>query len=97
MANTHMSGHADVVVVHCPRGVTALVWFDLATGVIATSHAGLRDTLRRGLKDWQGYPVHPRDGEVFLAAVYDHFFLGGYTVHWLSASGIKDVRNAYRV
>lgn len=97
MNQKHMSGHADVVAVHCPRGVTALVWFDLATGVISTSHAGLRDTLRRGIKDWRGRPVRPREGRAFLSAVYDHFFLGGYTVHWLSASGIKDVRNAYRV
>ncbi len=73
------------------------MWFDLATGVISTSHAGLRDTLRRGIKDSRGRPVRPRDGRAFLSAVYDHFFLGGYTVHWLSASGIKEVRNVYRV
>jgi hypothetical protein len=92
-----MSEHADIVVVQYPRGVTALVWFDLATGVIATSHAGLRDTLRRGIRDWQGHLVHPHDGHLFMCAVYDHFFLSGYPVHWLSASGLMDVRNAYRV
>lgn len=97
MANKHLSGHADVVVVQYPRGITALVWFDLATGAIATSHAGLRDTLRRGLKDWEGRFVCPRDGGRFLSAVYDHFFLSGYPVHWLSASGMKDVRHTYRV
>ena len=92
-----MSEHADIVVVNYPRGVTALVWFDLATGAIATSHAGLRDTLRRGVRDWEGRLVRPRDGRVFLSAAYDHFFLSGYSVHWLSVSGLKEVRNTYRV
>jgi hypothetical protein len=92
-----MSEHADIVVVQYPRGVKALVWFDLVTGAIATTHAGLRDTLRRGVKDWEGHLVCPRDGHIFMSAVYDHFFLSGYPVHWLSVSGIKDVRNAYRI
>ena len=92
-----MSEHADIVVVHYPRGVTALVWFDLATGALVTSHAGLRDTLRRGVRDWEGCLVCPRDGRVFLAAVYDHFFLSGHSVHWLSMSGLKEVRRTYHV
>lgn len=92
-----MSEHADIVAVHYPRGVTALVWFDLATGAIATSHAGLRDTLRRGIRDWAGCLVCPHDGRLFLSAVYDHFFLSGYTVHWLSLSGLKEVGRTYRV
>ena len=92
-----MSEHADIVVVHYPRGATALVWFDLATGAIATSHAGLRDTLRRGCRNWAGDRVYPQDGHIFLSAVYDHFFLSGYGVHWLSLSGLKDVRRTYRV
>jgi hypothetical protein len=92
-----MSEHADIVVVQYPRGVRALVWFDLVTGAIATTHAGLRDTLRRGVKDWEGHLVCPHDGHIFMSAVYDHFFLSGYPVHWLSVSGIKDVQNAYRV
>lgn len=92
-----MSEHADIVVVHYPRGVTALVWFDLATGAVATSHAGLRDTLRRGVRNWEGRLVCPRDGQVFLSAVYDQFFLNGYPVQWLSLSGLKEVRKAYRV
>lgn len=92
-----MSEHADIVSIHYPRGVTALVWFDLATGAIATSHAGLRDALRRGVRNWEGHVVYPHDGRIFLSAVYDHFFLSGYPVHWLSVSGIKEVRNTYRV
>jgi len=92
-----MSEHADIVVVHYPRGVTALVWFDLATGALATSHAGLRDVLRRGVMGWEGHIVCPHDGQIFLSAVYDHFFLNGYRVHWLSVSGLKDVRTTYRV
>jgi hypothetical protein len=92
-----MSEHADIVVVHYPRGVTALVWFDLATGALATSHAGLRDTLRRGVKGWEGHILHPHDGRRFLSAVYDHFFLSGYPVYWLSVSGLKEVRTTYRV
>lgn len=92
-----MSEHADIVAVHYPRGVTALVWFDLATGAITTSHAGLQATLRRGVWNWEGRLVHPRDGHAFLSAVYDHFFLQGYSVQRLSVSGLKEVRNAYRV
>lgn len=92
-----MAEHADIVAVQYPRGVRALVWFDLATGAIATTHAGLRDTLRRGCRDWAGHRVYPQDGHVFLSAVYDHFFLSGYRVHWLRLSGLKDVRRTYRV
>ncbi|HLZ32542.1 MAG TPA: hypothetical protein VKP13_00900 [Nitrospira sp.] len=92
-----MSEHADIVVIHYPRGATALVWFDLATGAIATSHAGLQAVLRRGLRDWLGHPVCPHDGLIFLSAVYDHFFLSGYSVHWLSVSGLRELRNAYRI
>lgn len=92
-----MSEHADMVVVHYPRGITALVWFDLSTGVLATSHVGLRDMLRRGLRDWEGHLVGPDDGPGFLAAVYDHFFLSRYAVHWLSVSGLREVRNTFVV
>lgn len=92
-----MSEHADIVVIQYPRGTIALVWFDLGTGAIATSHAGLQITLRRGLKDWTGNLVHPQDGPVFLSAVYDHFLLSGYPVQWLSGSGLKGVLHTYRV
>lgn len=92
-----MSGHADVVAVQYPRGTTALVWMDLSNGEVATSHAGLQVTLRRGVKDWTGHTVLPREGRVFLSAVYDRFFLSGYPVQWLSASGLKGVQNTYRV
>ena len=92
-----MSEHSDMVAVHYPRGATALVWLDLVTGTIATSHAGLRDTLRKGIRNWEGHVVYPHDGPIFLSAVYDHFFLSGYPIQWLSVSGLKDVRDAYRV
>ncbi|MGA6829296.1 hypothetical protein ACO9S2_17030 [Nitrospira sp. NS4] len=93
----HMSQHADMVALYYPRGVTAFVWFDLATGAIATTHAGLRELLRRGISGWEGQVVYPHDGPIFLSAVYDHFFMSGYGVQWLSLSGLKEVRNAYRV
>jgi hypothetical protein len=92
-----MSGHADIVAVQYPRGATALVWLDLATGALATSHAGLRETLRRGVKDWAGRVVYPQDGPLFLCAVYDRFFLSGYSVQWLTGSGLKQVQHTYRV
>lgn len=92
-----MSEHADIVAIHYPRGVTALVWFDLATGAMVTTHAGLRGLLRRGISGFEGRVVYPQDGPIFLSAVYDHFFLSGYPVQWLSISGLKEVRNAYRV
>jgi hypothetical protein len=87
-----MSEHADIVVVHYPMGITALVWIDLATGMIATSHAGLREVLRRGIRDWEGHLVRPDDGPGFLVTVYDQFFLSGYAVHWLSAAFEKGER-----
>lgn len=92
-----MSEHADIVAVQYPRGARALVWLDLATGWVMTNHAGLQVTLRRGVKDWAGHIIHPRDGAVFLSAVYDHFFLSGYSVHWLGVSGVKGMQNTYRV
>lgn len=92
-----MSEHADIVAVHYFRGITVLVWFDLATGELATSHAGLRDALRRGVRGWEGHIVYPHDGHTFLSAVYDNFFLSGYRVFWLSVSGLKEARTTYRV
>lgn len=93
-----MSEHADIVLVNYPRGTTAMVWFDLETGAIATSHPGLRDTLRRGCRNWSGRLVFPSVGRPFLSAVYDHFFLSGYTVHWVSLSGFTLAqKETYRV
>ncbi|MGE0468930.1 MAG: hypothetical protein AB7L09_21790 [Nitrospira sp.] len=92
-----MSGHADIVVVQLPRGATAMVWMDLATGTVATSHAGLQVTLRRGVKNWAGHLVFPEDGSIFLSSVYDHFFLSGHSVQWLRLSGLKRIRYTYRV
>lgn len=92
-----MSQNTDILVVQYPRGTTALVWSDQATGMIATSHAGLQNVLRRGVRDWEGHLVCPHDGRIFLSAVYDHFFLSGYSVHWLSVSGLMSVRKTYRV
>ncbi len=74
-----------------------MVWMDLATGNVATSHAGLQVTLRRGVKDWAGHLVLPQDGSIFLSAVYDHFFLSGYPVQWLRLSGLERVQRTYRV
>ncbi len=92
-----MSGHADVVAVQHPRGAAALVWFDLSTGAVVTTHVGLRETLRRGLRNWAGQVVHTQDGQAFLSAVHDHFFLKGYRVRWFSASGMICVQSSYRV
>ena len=92
-----MSGHADIVLVQYPRGATALVWVDLSTGRVMNNHAGLQVTLRRGVKNWAGQVLRPHDGALFLSAVYDHFFLSGYPVHWLGVSGLKGVQNTYRV
>lgn len=96
-----MSEHADVVVVQYPRGAKAVVWFDLVTGEVATNHAGLREVLRRGVKGWDGRMVYPGEGSRFLSAVYDHFFLSGYRVFWLSLSGPltgpKDATTIYRL
>ncbi|HJT20177.1 MAG TPA: hypothetical protein VJ746_06885 [Nitrospira sp.] len=92
-----MSEHVDAVAVQYPRGTTTLVWLDLVTGAVATNHSGLRETLRRGIKDWTGVVIEPDEGRLFLSAVYDHFFLNRYSVCWLSISGLKGVHNAYRV
>lgn len=92
-----MSEHADIVAVRYPRGATALVWLDLCTGVVVTSHAGLRATLCRGVKDWAGQAVYPKEGLRFLCAVYDYYFLRGYSVQWISGSGLKDIQHTYRV
>ena len=57
-----MSVHADIVAVQYQSRAMALVWLDLSTGAVVTSHAGLWEMLRRGLRDWAGHIVHPRDG-----------------------------------
>ncbi|MDR4467291.1 MAG: hypothetical protein MRJ68_03215 [Nitrospira sp.] len=93
----NMSGDADIVVVHHPKGAVALVWVDLSVGAVVTTHAGLRNTLRRGLRGWAGQIVQTRDGHIFLSAVYDHFFLKGYRVHWFSAPGVIGTHPSYRV
>ncbi|MBX3325808.1 MAG: hypothetical protein U0223_02620 [Nitrospira sp.] len=92
-----MAEHADIIAVQHPRGAVALVWFDLPTGAIVTTHAGLREILRRGLRDWAGQVVRISDGRVFLSAVYDHFFLKGYRVHWFSASELICTQTFYRL
>jgi hypothetical protein len=93
----NLSEHADIVAVQLPRGARAIVWMDLATGKVATSHAGMQVTLRGGVKDWTGHLVLPQDGSIFLSAVYDHFFLNGYRVQWPRLSGLKRIQHAYRV
>ena len=93
----NMSDAADIIVVRHPKGAVALVWVDLSVGAVVTTHAGLRNTLRRGLRDWAGQIVQTRDGHIFLSAVYDHFFLNGYRVHWFSAPGVIGTHPSYRV
>lgn len=92
-----MKRETDVLVVQYPRGCTAIVWFDPVAGSITTSHAGLRATLRRGVRSWEGYLVLPHDGHAFLAAVYDHLFLNGYAVRWTKVTSVQEVEHRYRV
>lgn len=76
----------EFLVVQLPRGRTAVVQFNSATGSVTTSHAGLIGTLfRKGVRDFEGSQRFPADGLKFLAAVYDHLFLRNYAVHWMRA------------
>lgn len=76
----------QLLVVQLPRGRTALVQFDASTGLIQTNHDGLRNTLfQNGVADFGGKTLFPRDGSTFFEAVFDHLFLNGYVVHWLSS------------
>lgn len=63
-----MPGHADMVAVQYVRRSLALVRLDLSTEAVVTSRAGLQETLHRGLQDWAGHVVHPRDRHAFLSA-----------------------------
>jgi hypothetical protein len=92
-----MAKRMDIVIMQHPSGTTALVWFNPASGSIATTHAGLQARLRRGVKDWEGQVVFPEDGQVFLSAVYDHLFLNGYSVRWVKVVSLRKVRTIYRV
>lgn len=92
-----MTKRIDVLAIQYPRGATALVWLDPSTDAIATTHPGLRTTLRRGVKDWEGRLVSPDGGRVFLSALYDHLFLNGYPVRWLKVVAMRKVHNIYRV
>lgn len=79
----------DFLIVQLPRGRTAVVQFNPATGSVTTSHAGLIGTLfRKGVVDFEGSRRFPADGSKFLSAVYDHLFLRNYAVHWMRA-GMK--------
>jgi hypothetical protein len=76
----------EFLIVQLPRGRTAVVQFNSATGAVTTSHAGLIGTLfRKGVMDFEGSRRFPSDGRTFLAAVYDHLFLRNYAVHWMRA------------
>jgi hypothetical protein len=92
-----MAKYMNIVVVQYPRGATALIWLDPASGTIVTSHAGLQAALRRGVRDWQGGRVFPHDGPIFLEAVYDQLFMGGYAVRWTRLAGVIEVQRSYRV
>lgn len=76
----------EVLVVHLPRGRTAVAHFDPTEGAVVTNHAGLRATaFQKGVQDLDGRLLWPHDGRAFLSALYDHLFLRGYKVHWLGA------------
>lgn len=92
-----VSGHADIVAVQYQAGAVALVWLDLSTGAVMTSHVGLRATLCRGVRDWAGQAVYPKEGLQFLCAVYDYYFLKRYSVQWISGSSLNDIQHTYRV
>ena len=73
----------EFLVVQLPRGRTAVVQLDPATGSVTTNHTGLRCTLfRKGVRDFEGYKRFPADGRKFLSAVYDYLFLLNYSVRW---------------
>lgn len=95
--HTLVSGHADIVAIQYQSGAMALVWLDLSTGAVVTSHAGLWAILCRGMKDWAGQAAYPKEGLRFLCAVYDYFFLKGYSVQWISGSGLNNIQHFYRV
>jgi hypothetical protein len=92
-----MAKRIDIVIMQYPSGTTTLVWFDPASGSIATTHVGLRARLRRGVKDWEGQMVFPEDGRAFLPAVYDYLFLRGYSVRWVKVVSLRQVRTIYRI
>ena len=74
----------EILVVGLPRGRTAVVQFDSATGSVTTNHGGLLTTLfQKGVTDFEGRRRFPTDGRAFLSAVYDHLFLRSYSVHWM--------------
>lgn len=74
----------EYLVVQLPRGRTAVVQFNPATGAVTTDHPGLMATLfRKGVTDFEGRQRFPSDGRKFLTAVYDHLFLRHYAVHWM--------------
>lgn len=76
----------ESLIVQLPRGRTAVVQFNPATGSVTTSHAGLIGTFfRKGVTDFEGSRRFPADGLKFLSAVYDHLFLRNYAVHWMRA------------
>lgn len=76
----------EFLIVQLPRGRTAVVQFNPATGAVTTSHAGLIGTLfRKGVTDFEGSRRFPADGLKFLSAVYDYLFLRNYAVHWTRA------------
>lgn len=81
----------DMLIVQLPRGRTAVVRFDAATGRVTTDHPGLRATVvRNGVRDVSGQLVFPHAGREFLSALYDALFLSGYRVRWCGTMGGLD-------
>lgn len=80
------------LIVQLPRGRTAVVQFDPATGRVTTNHAGLHSTLfAQGVKEFGGDWVLPDQGRAFFTAVFDHLFLSGYAVRWLRSVRRSDL------
>jgi hypothetical protein len=81
----------DMLIVQLPRGRTAVVRFNAATGWVTTNHPGLRVTaFKNGVRDFGGKLVFPHAGREFLSALYDALFLSGYRVRWCGTVGEPD-------
>lgn len=74
----------EMLVIQLPRGRSAVVQFDPARSTTVTDHCGFRALLEYGILDWNGHRCFPADGHRFFSALYDHLFLSGYRVRWLT-------------
>ncbi len=74
----------------------AILWLDPTDEWVMTNHAGMRAIIQRGVRDWEGHLLFPRDGRAFLSAVYDHLFLSGYRIRWMKSKGGMGLRKGRR-